>query len=124
MYIDDWVNAQQEHEKHPNTFMVPSKEELDRINLPENEINNIKFFNGKPTTSNHNTGYKGRTAIHEILEVNSNMRQLIYNNSSQLEIKKQALKNGMTSLRDAGIEKIKKGSTTIEEVLRATVEDN
>ena len=102
----------------------PSKEELDRINLPENEINNIKFYNGKPTTSNHNTGYKGRTAIHEILEVNSDMRQLIYNNSSQLEIKNQALKNGMTSLRDAGIEKIKKGTTTIEEVLRATVEDN
>jgi len=102
----------------------PSKEELNRINFSGNEVNNIKFYNGKPTASNHNTGYKGRTAIHEILEVNSAMRQLIYNNSSQLEIRDQALKNGMTSLRDAGIEKIKEGITTIEEVLRATVEDN
>jgi len=102
----------------------PSKEELNRINFSGNEVNNIKFYNGKPTASNHNTGYKGRTAIHEILEVNSDMRQLIYNNSSQLEIRDQALKNGMTSLRDAGIEKIKEGITTIEEVLRATVEDN
>ena len=104
--------------------MTNFNKELNRINIPENEIKNIKFYNGKPTASNHNTGYKGRTAIHEILEVNSDMRQLIYNNSSQLEIKNQALKNGMTSLRDAGIEKIKKGTTTIEEVLRATVEDN
>ena len=52
------------------------------------------------------------------------MRKLIYEEASQLEIKKQAIKNGMTPLRDAGIDKIKNGTTTIEEVLRATVEDN
>ena len=84
----------------------------------------MKYYKGKPLTSNHNTGYKGRTAIHEILEVNSDMRQLIYNNDSQLEIRNAAIKNGMTPLRTAGIEKIKEGITTIDEVLRATVEDN
>ena len=52
------------------------------------------------------------------------MRELIFDGSSQNNIKKLAIKNGMTSLRDAGIDKIKAGETTIEEVLRATVEDN
>ena len=83
----------------------------------------MKFFRGKPTTDNHQTGYKGRTAIHEILEVNNDMRQLIYDGASQNEIKDLATKNGMASLRDAGIEKVKTGVSTIDEVLRATVED-
>ena len=103
---------------------TPTSEELNKINLSSNDAKSIKFFRGKPTTDNHQTGYKGRTAIHEILEVNNEMRQLIFDGSSQNEIKDLSIKNGMSSLRDAGIEKIKTGVTTIEEVLRATVEDN
>jgi type IV pilus assembly protein PilB len=100
----------------------PSKGELDRLNLSSD--NNQKFYRGKKASSNHNTGYKGRTAIHEILRVNSDMRKLIFDNASQIDIKNLAIKNGMTQLRDAGISKIKSGETTIDEVLRATVEDN
>ena len=51
------------------------------------------------------------------------MRQLIFDGENQNQIYNKAVKNGMTSLREAGIEKIKTGETTIEEVLRATVED-
>ena len=51
------------------------------------------------------------------------MRKLIFDNASQNDIKDLAIKNGMTPLRDAGIGKIESGITTIEEVLRATVED-
>jgi type IV pilus assembly protein PilB len=101
---------------------TPSKSELDRLNLSTD--NNQKFYRGKKASSNHNTGYKGRTAIHEILQVNSDMRKLIFDNASQIDIKNMAIKNGMTQLRDAGISKIKSGETTIDEVLRATVEDN
>ena len=100
----------------------PSKNEIERVGLDNDK--NIKYFRGKPASSNHNTGYKGRTAIHEILEVSTDVRQLIYDNASQLEMKKIAIKNGMTPLRDAGLEKIKKGVTTIDEILRATVEEN
>tara|TARA_Y100001970_G_scaffold47257_1_gene59670 strand:+ start:33763 stop:35487 length:1725 start_codon:yes stop_codon:yes gene_type:complete len=103
---------------------TPTSDELKSVNLSNKDAQSVDFFKGKPTTDNHQTGYKGRTAIHEILEVNNDMRQLIYDGSSQNEIKKLSIKNGMTSLRDAGIEKIKTGVTTIEEVLRATVEDN
>ena len=100
----------------------PEQSEISRAGISDS--NNFKFYRGKKTSSNHNSGYKGRTAIHEILEINSDMRKLIYEEASQLDIRKQAIKNGMTPLRDAGIDKIKNGTTTIEEVLRATVEDN
>ena len=101
---------------------TPTNEELERMNLTK-DANKIDFYRGKPTNSNHNTGYKGRTAIHEILQVNSDMRQLIYENANQNAIYETAMKNGMTPLRDAGIDKIKSGVTTIDEILRATVED-
>ena len=101
---------------------VPSKSELERVGLSKEK--NLKYFRGKPATSNHNSGYKGRTAIHEILEVTTDVRQLIYDNASQLDMKKLAIKNGMTPLREAGLNKIRNGSTTIEEILRSTVEEN
>ena len=86
---------------------TPSSDELSKINMSSEKVKSTKFFRGKPTTDNHQTGYKGRTAIHEILEVNNDMRELIFDGSSQNNIKKLAIKNGMTSLRDAGIDKIK-----------------
>jgi len=102
---------------------TPTPQELSRVNLSSEDSSSMKFFRGKPTTDNHQTGYKGRTAIHEILEVNNDMRQLIYEGASQNEIKNLAIKNGMTSLREAGIEKVKTGISTLDEVIRATVED-
>ena len=95
----------------------PTNEQLNKVNLSDKEAKNITFYKGKPTTDNHQTGYKGRTAIHEILEVNSDMRQLIYDNASQIKIKDTSIKNGMTPLRDAGIEKIKTGEYKIKERL-------
>ena len=108
------------NEKEQDT---PTNEQLQRLGISENS-NQMTFYKGKPTQQNHNTGYKGRTAIHEILEVNSSVREMIFEGKSEFEIKDQAIKNGMTPLRDAGIDKIKEGVTTVEEVLRATVEDN
>ena len=108
-----------EKEKH-----TPSSNEIKRLGLSSSEAKKIKFFKGNPTQQNHNTGYKGRTAIHEILEVNSSIREMIFEKRSESEIKNQAIKNGMTPLREAGINKIKNGTSTVEEILRATVEDN
>ena len=101
----------------------PTDNELNQINVSKANAKKIKFFTGKPTSNNHNTGYKGRTAIHEILEVNSDMKNLIFDNASANDIKELAVKNGMTPLREAGVNKVKDGVTTIEEILRATVED-
>ncbi len=101
----------------------PTAEELQMIGFPKNKVSSTKFFKGKPGPNNHNTGYKGRTAIHEILEVNRDMKQHIFNNSNQNIIRDQAIKDGMTPLREAGINKVINGETDINEVLRATVED-
>ncbi len=101
----------------------PSKEELDSIAFPKSKIKSTDFYKGIPNRSNHNTGYKGRTAIHEILEVDSSIKKLIFDGGDQSEIKTKAMKNGMTPLRDAGIEKIISGNSSIEEIRRATVED-
>ena len=101
----------------------PTKEELDLVSFPKSKMKSTKFYRGVPNRSNHNSGYKGRTAIHEILEVDNPMKKLIFEGANQTEIKKTAIKNGMTPLREAGISKVISGSTTIEEILRATVED-
>jgi type IV pilus assembly protein PilB len=102
---------------------TPSDEELKRINFPKDKVKSTQFYTGIPDRSNHNTGYKGRTAIHEILEVDRHMKQLIFDNSNQNEIFEAARKNGMTPLRNAAIEKLIVGTTTVDEVIRATVED-
>ena len=91
----------------------PEKQELNLIGFPEDKINSTKFYKGVPKASNHNTGYKGRTAIHEIMEINSEVRNMIYKNADQDELFQQAKKNGMTTLREAGIGKIASGETTI-----------
>ncbi|MAJ44810.1 MAG: pilus assembly protein PilB [Candidatus Marinimicrobia bacterium] len=101
---------------------TPNHNELNLVDLDEKDISGKTLYRGIKNQSNHNTGYKGRTAIHEIIEVDSDMKQLIYNNANQNDIYKQAVEKGMISLRQAGINKLLSGETTIEEVLRATVE--
>ena len=81
------------------------------IDFPKDKLKSTKFHTGVPKASNHNTGYKGRTAIHEIMEINATIRNLIYKNADQNELFKQAKENGMTTLRDAGIGKIMSGET-------------
>ena len=109
-------------DKDSNEVYKPSDEDFNRLSFPKDKRSGT-FHKGVPNQSNHNTGYKGRTAIHEILEVNTSMKQLIFENANQNQIKEAAKKAGMTTLREAGIEKILDGKTDVNEVLRATVED-
>ena len=90
-----------------------SNEELQLFNFPKDKLKSTKFYKGTPKASNHNTGYKGRTAIHEIMEINSTIRNLIYKNADQDKLFEQAKQNGMTTLREAGIGKVISGETSI-----------
>ena len=101
----------------------PSQTELDMIQFPKNKSSSTKFYQGKGCSKCRYTGYKGRTAIDEILEVKQNIRKLIFDNANEETIKTEALSNGMTLLRDAGIEKIEEGVTTIQEIIRSTVQE-
>ena len=77
--------------------------------------------NGCPTCLQ--TGYKGRTGIYEVLEVNDSVRRLVQKEASGTEIKKLAVAGGMKTLRDDGVRKVLEGTTSFEEVLRVTQED-
>ena len=102
---------------------TPSEKELNRINTGSNIAKNTTFYHGKGCNKCRYTGYKGRTSIHEIMEIRQPIRKLIFENVNEEIIKEKAIELGMTPLRDAGIDKVVNGQTTIHEVLRSTVED-
>ena len=81
----------------------------------------IRLFYGEGCPHCKETGYKGRTALFELMVVNEHVRELIYNNSPLAEIREAAIKkNGMITLKEDGLIKICEGVTTMEEVMRAT----
>ena len=69
------------------------------------------------------TGYLGRTGIYELMVVNDDVRQCIYQRETAGAIKKAALESGMTTLRMDGLEKVERGITSLEEVLRVAHQD-
>jgi type IV pilus assembly protein PilB len=83
----------------------------------------MKCYVGSGCPECNGTGYKGRLAIHEIMPVKEELKELILQGASAAEIKREAIRLGMSTLRQTGINKIEQGLTTIEEVLRVTFED-
>jgi len=77
-----------------------------------------KFFRGKGCDQCEGSGYRGRTAIHEILTVNDQLRDLIYQNASILKIKDAARIAGFENIFQDAIKKVKNGTTTISEFYR------
>lgn len=88
------------------------------LGLPELEGATEKAYRGNGCVLCNHTGYAGRVCIGEILIVNDEIKELIYSGASVQAIKEAALKNGMKTLKDAGIRKAMAGSTTFEEVVR------
>jgi len=103
-------------------IVSPSLDELRQVALGENDMNDGNYRVGKGCPSCFNEGYYGRTCISELLVIDDHVRDLILRKASSVEIKKAAIKKGLTTLRMDGAKKIKKGTTTISEVLRVTQE--
>jgi type IV pilus assembly protein PilB len=99
----------------------PPEEELKDLGLNAGE--KLEFYKGKGCPKCMNTGYKGRIGIYELLLPDEEIRNLITSKASRDEIGKKALAAGMIALKDDGINKIKSGITTVEEVLRVTEEE-
>jgi len=70
-----------------------------------------------------NTGYRGRSGIYELIPVTDDLKALILKKSDAGTLKKKAIENGMRTLRQDGWEKVKRGSTSVAEVLRVTIEE-
>jgi type IV pilus assembly protein PilB len=97
---------------------IPSSEELSRISMNQNELP-FKFYRGTGCVVCNNTGYKGRTSIEEVMVMGYKIRELIQAGASVDTIRDAALVTGMATLGFSGLETIRKGITTIEEVLKA-----
>jgi type IV pilus assembly protein PilB len=98
-------------------------EVLVNIGIPAAEALHSKIRHGKGCQRCANTGYKGRIALYEVMPMYEEIRELILNGASAAEIKREALKLGMMSLRGSALMRLKEGVTTIEEVLRVTAGD-
>ena len=96
-------------------------EALIEIGFSAEEAKSLKIYKGKGCSTCNNTGYKGRIGLYEVLEVTDEIRELILIGASALELRKKAIDDGMLTLRASGLQKIRGGVTTIEEVVRETV---
>tara|TARA_Y100000768_G_scaffold388944_1_gene389073 strand:- start:6035 stop:7708 length:1674 start_codon:yes stop_codon:yes gene_type:complete len=84
----------------------------------------LKIYQGAGCEVCGGTGYKGRVAIYEVLDVGPKIRDLVMRNATSDEIKAQAIKNGMKSLRMSALTKVAQGLTTLEEALANSASDN
>jgi type IV pilus assembly protein PilB len=91
------------------------------LELSPEDIKDKKFFYGRGCNKCNKTGYRGRTALFEIMTFNDEIRNLIMNRASTNVLRVAAQKGGMKLLRENGLAVIYDGITTIDEIVKATV---
>jgi type IV pilus assembly protein PilB len=101
-------------------LQLPEQALLD-FGFTEEESKTLKLYKGKGCEKCNGTGYKGRVGLYEVMEMTDALRELILVGASNIELRKQAIEEGMITLRGSGMEKVRQGITTIEEVVRETV---
>jgi type IV pilus assembly protein PilB len=94
---------------------------LMNIGFSEAEASTLQLFRGRGCDRCSNTGYKGRTGLYEVMAIGEEVRELILAGASAYELRQKALQQGMLSLRHSGLDKIRVGVTSVEEVMRETV---
>ncbi len=98
---------------------LPGQAFIDLGVKPE-EFQNIPLYKGTGCKNCSNTGFKGRIAIYEVMPLNENLKEFILKGASSTDLKKEAIRSDMSTLRNSAINKMKQGLTTVEEVLRIT----
>ena len=99
-------------------------EALVNLGIDPTEVNaGFPTFHGKGCAACNETGYRGRLAIYEIMVMHEQLKELILKSASTGEIKREAVKLGMSTLRMSALEKVREGLTTIEETVRVTDAD-
>ncbi|MDQ3666338.1 MAG: type IV-A pilus assembly ATPase PilB [Acidobacteriota bacterium] len=106
-------DCRSEHSMPPEALM--------EVGFSADDAKKLKTFKGKGCSTCNNTGYRGRIGLYEVMEVNDEIRELILIGASALELRKKAIEDGMITLRESGLQKIRDGLTTLEEVVRETV---
>ena len=106
-------DCKREHPTPPEALM--------EVGFSAEDAKNLKTYKGKGCSTCNNTGYKGRIGLYEVMEINDEVRELILIGASALELRKKAIDDGMITLRESGLQKVRSGLTTLEEVVRETV---
>jgi type IV pilus assembly protein PilB len=96
-------------------------EALVEVGFSADEAKSLKTYKGKGCATCNDTGYKGRIGLYEVMEITDELRELILIGASALELRKKAVDDGMITLRESGLQKIRGGVTTLDEVVRETV---
>jgi len=99
----------------------PSEDMLLELQLDADTLSEKKFYRGAGCDICNNTGYKGRVGLFELMILDDELRNMIMNNASSDELRNVASSKGMVTLRQAGIEFIFDGTTTVDEIVRETV---
>jgi type IV pilus assembly protein PilB len=94
---------------------------LVNIGFGEREARTLKLFKGRGCDRCNGTGYKGRIGLYEVMEVGDDLREMVLSGASSYELRERAKEQGMVTLRMSGVQKIREGMTSIEEVVRETV---
>ena len=95
-------------------------EELKALGGDTREFSGITFFKGRGCEQCNSTGYKGRAGLYEVMSLSAELRRMILKGASTAELQEQAVKEGMLTLRMDGLVKIRKGISTLEEVVKET----
>jgi type IV pilus assembly protein PilB len=106
------------------TPFEPSPEMLMELNLRPGDVTGRPFYYGRGCDRCNNTGYRGRMGLFELVLMNDDLRDLISNGASTDQLRSACIRQGMIGLREAGMNGIFAGKTTIEEVVRETILDD
>lgn len=101
---------------------VPAQTLLD-LGVHPDEIEEFIVYHGAGCRVCNNTGMKGRIAVYEIMTMTEELREFVLNGASTLELKREAVRQGMKTLRMSALTKMKEGATTLDEVGRVTAND-
>ncbi len=101
---------------------LPASVLLD-LGVPEADARPITAYHGTGCSNCGGTGFRGRTALYEVMAMTDSLRESVLSGASSAELKRQAMAEGMRTLRQSGVEKILEGQTTVEEVMRVTMAD-
>ena len=99
---------------------TPTEDELRSSGLRPEDVSKREFFRNVGCDACNHTGYRGRTAIHELLDMSDTIREMIIDRRPGSEIRRQAEKEGLSSLRESAVKKVFAGQTTLYEINRVT----
>ncbi len=94
--------------------------ELELYGFDKNEISNLTIMGPKGCSHCNGTGYKGRVGLYELMEITDEVGKAINASVPEDQLRKLAVQEGMKTLRDAGLEKVRQGATSLDEVLKKT----